>query len=74
MNVRLSFHPLFSNAPHFRVAKRILLPNNREYRRIRAGVAAGCWLPMSYQSDLRMMSGIFERPLIPWINKFFRSV
>jgi precorrin-6B methylase 2 len=28
---------------------------------------------MSYQSDLRMMFGVFERPLIPWVRQFFRD-
>jgi precorrin-6B methylase 2 len=56
-----------------RTIKHVLLPTSREYRRVRAGVAAGCWLPLSYQSDLRMMWGMFERPLIPWVRKFFQD-
>lgn len=56
-----------------KVVKRILLPKDRQYRRIRAGVAGGCLLPMSYQSDLRMMCGVFERPLIPWVRRLFRN-
>src|SRR5665213_1411312 len=56
-----------------RTIKRLLLPSNRKVRRIRAGVARGLWLPMSYQSDLRMMFGVFERPLIPWVRRFFAN-
>ena len=53
-------------------AKERLLPRGRNFRRILAGPAAGCWMMLDLHHELRLFLGMYERELLSSYRRLLR--
>ena len=56
-----------------RRAKHWLVPKERAFRKVLFGPAAGCWMPLDLNHEMRLYLGVYERELWSSYRKLLRS-
>ena len=56
-----------------RKLKRLVFSPEKKWRKIKFGIAKGCWFPIDRRSYLRIEFGLFELPLVKYFRDFSKK-
>ncbi len=56
-----------------RKLKRLVFSPEKKWRKIKFGIAKGCWFPIDRRSHLRIELGLFELPLVKYFRDFSKK-